>query len=91
MSHYHVFEGMVGCIPDGTDTADTLASAQDMARGRADMARESGYPVRGNASRITRKGGVAYAYGRSGAFYIEIHPCAHGDSCEIVLYPDAMR
>lgn len=86
MSHYHVFEGMVGCLPDGTDTADTLHDARAMARYRAHRAHESGYPVIGNADTVNRHGGIAYAYG---AFYIEIVPCACGDDCEIVLYPDA--
>lgn len=73
-----VHNGMVGCLPDCTDCFDTLTDAKLHATKLAADVADDGYPVTGNARRVTMRGGVAYTYGRTGQFYIEIMPVPRG-------------
>jgi hypothetical protein len=47
-THYHVYFGTLGCIPDDNDQFDTLKEAEEFAIASAAELRHAGRPVSGN-------------------------------------------
>lgn len=73
--HYHIMNGLHGCLPDFCTSADTLNEAKEMLKDIVRDLRESGMKFEGNLKN-------GYFEGIDSNYYAEIQGCLENDCRE---------
>lgn len=77
-SHYHVMNGIHGCLPDYNEVYETISDARNGLKENVSMARENGDRLKGNL----KNGYFEVITSKTSNYYYDIEECKQKECLE---------